>query len=63
MSLFAKGFNEYLNLIGSSNNIDSRSENSNRYSREDQLNKITTYSLVREFYLLSKKILTTNSRR
>ena len=47
MSLLAKGFNEYLNLIDSSNNIDYRDEGSTLYSREDQLNKMATYSLVR----------------
>ena len=32
-SLFAEGFNEYLNLVGSLNNIDRGSESSARYSR------------------------------
>ena len=52
MSLLAEGFNEYLDLINSSNNIDYRSKGSVRYSREGQLNKITTYSLIRGFLLL-----------
>ena len=60
---FVEGFNEYLDLIDSSDNVDSESEDSARYNRGGQLDKTTTYSLVRGFYLLNKKILTTNSRR
>ena len=56
VSLFAKGFNEYLDLIDSLNNIDRGSESSTRYSR-DQLNKITACSLVKESYLLSRRFL------
>ena len=52
MSLLAKGFNKYLDLVDSSDNIDRESEGNTRYSRRDQLNKTITYNLIRGFLLL-----------